>query len=97
MGSTTILIFHVAFTAYSVKVHVEEAGMTAQTKLREPFWLQIGSHSPLINTTHPWSHSWLLAVQKEPLGPMAIEISSQREPFLYIHVSYDSSADRRRS
>ena len=36
-----------------------------QTKLKEPFWLQIGSHSPIINTKHPWSHPWLPAVQRE--------------------------------
>ena len=31
-------------------------------KLKDPFWLQIGSNSPMVNAAHPWSHSWLLAV-----------------------------------
>ena len=45
--------------------------ISSQTKLKELFWLHVESHSSIINTAHPWSHFWLLVVQKESFGSMA--------------------------
>ncbi len=52
-----------------------------QTKLKGPFWLQIESHSPIINIEHPWSHSWLPAVHKELMIALLIREDAKISKF----------------
>ncbi len=43
----------------------------AQTKLKELFWLHLGSYSPIINTAHPGAIRGSLQSKNESFGSMA--------------------------